>query len=141
MSTEHVLSGGGGTYKLPNAMTLDELVSEGRSKEDAHQIMHERVFGVGFQRDRDGNPIEKGKGSALQPTPQHHEQLKLSEMRRKMTDPAANAEFTAGLIKEAIAAGIAAAQPATPTMTADFIKEAIAAGIKAGLDQMSAKNL
>ncbi len=35
------------------------------------------VFGVGFKRDRHGNPIEQGLGGPLQPTRQHVEAIRI----------------------------------------------------------------
>lgn len=97
------------TIKLPNAMTYQELIDEGKTPEQADQKMHERVFGVGFQRDNDGNVIEQGKGGPLQQTGSHKMALTLSEARQRKADGGG--------------------------ATSDVIAAAVAAGVKAGLAQ------
>lgn len=110
------------TYKLPNAMTMNELLSEGKTVAQAEQIMHERVFGVGFKKDEHGKPVEQGFGSEANPTPQHMIALKLAE-DRKMTKNGGGA--TADIIAAAVAAGVqaglahAAAEAAKKTVAAE----------------------
>ena len=59
--------------KLPNHMTLEELVASGKTLAQAKQIMSERVFGKDFKTDEDGNPIEQGIGSEANPFKATHE--------------------------------------------------------------------
>lgn len=90
--------------KLPNAMTEQELIDGGKSPEEARHIMHQRVFGADFKTDADGKPVEKGKGSALQPTPQHVEALARENARNAMVAGHGNSK----VISEAVAAGVKA---------------------------------
>ncbi len=100
-----------GEYKLPNAMNMNELIAEGKSPEQANKIMHERVFGVGFQRNDKGQPIEQGKGSAAQPTPQHTEALRLTEARKMQKEGGgATSEVIAAAVAAGVKAGLAAAR-------------------------------
>lgn len=111
------------TVRLPNQLTKPELLAAGKSPEEADRIMHERVFGVGFKRDEDGNPIEQGKGGPLQQTGQHLEALRIAEERKKAAKPVD------------IAAIVAAIQGASTTqMTPELIAAAVAAGVKAAME-------
>lgn len=54
--------------------------------EAEHKVAKD-VFGHDYQKDQTGSPIERGKGSALQPTAQHKQALMISqdaEAARKM---------------------------------------------------------
>lgn len=54
--------------------------------EAEHKVAKD-VFGHDYQKDQSGAPIERGKGSALQPTAQHKQALMISqdaEAARKM---------------------------------------------------------
>lgn len=54
--------------------------------EASHKVAKD-VFGHDYQAGKDGKPIERGKGSALQPTAQHTNALMISqeaEISRKM---------------------------------------------------------
>jgi hypothetical protein len=53
------------------------------SRAEAEHIMLQEVFGHDVTFDAAGNPIEKGKGSAAQPTQQHREAL-AKELERQM---------------------------------------------------------
>jgi hypothetical protein len=52
---------------------------EERAKWDQDELNH--VYGVGFQRDRRGKPVEQGRGSASNPTEQHFQALERYEGR------------------------------------------------------------
>ena len=118
------------TIKLPNPLTLDELISEGKTHEQAQHIMRERVFGVNYARDEKGNPVENGLGSSLQPTAQHKEALRIANERVGRPSVAGNA-----LDANALAAAVVAAVKAGNggAANADVIATAVAAGVKAGL--------
>jgi hypothetical protein len=87
---------------------------------EAERKINEMVFGVGYQVDADGKPIEVGKGSALQPTQQHFEALAKEAERAAMTGrnltPEAIAAAAAKLAvsPEAFAAAVTAAMNAKP---------------------------
>jgi hypothetical protein len=55
------------------------MQQHGMSEQQARQRVEEDVFGVGFKRDRHGNPIERGIGSAAQLTEHHFKALERSE--------------------------------------------------------------
>lgn len=65
--------------KLPNPMSVGEYMAKGMTFEQATNKMNELVFGVGYQTDSKGKPVERGKGSAAQPTPQHQEALRIAQ--------------------------------------------------------------
>lgn len=106
---------GESTVKLPNAMSYDELLNEGKSPEQAKKIMAERVFGVNFPIDEKGNPIERGKGSKLQPTSQHVEALRVANDR--------------------------ALHKSGGGVSSDVISAAVAAGVQAGLSAAKEETL
>jgi hypothetical protein len=58
-----------------------------RMMEEAKRKSTEDVFGVGFQRDRNGKPIEQGKGSAAQPTQQSIDAYVLEQTTRRVGGP------------------------------------------------------
>lgn len=122
IQTEH------GSYKLPNAMTVDELISEGKSPDQARKIMHERVFGVDYPVDDKGNPIERGLGGPLQQTGPHLQALKVARERE------ARGPMGSSLDADALAkAVVAAVQASGSSNSADVIAKAVAAGVQAGL--------
>ena len=91
------------TAKLPNAMTLQELVDGGMSLEDAKHEMNKRVFGHNYRLDAEGNPIEQGFGSEANPQKGPHlAALKLEESRKMAAGGNANAD----VIAKAVAAGL-----------------------------------
>jgi hypothetical protein len=49
--------------------------------------IEEDVFGVGFKRDENGRPIERGIGSASNPSPQHMAALAREKQRRALLEP------------------------------------------------------
>jgi hypothetical protein len=53
----------------------------------AHFQLEEDVFGVGFKRDENGRPIERGIGSASNPSPQHQAALAREKRRQALLDP------------------------------------------------------
>lgn len=72
---------------VPFPRTKDEWIAKGRSPEEAEHKMRQDVFGHDYQTDKSGNPIERGKGSAFQQTPQHVQEMHRSqeaEIARKM---------------------------------------------------------
>lgn len=95
---------GANSYKIPNPMTVEELMAEGKTLEQAKHIMAEKVFGVNYSKDKDGNPVENGKGSALQPTQQHLDAIKVNEIRNQMAGKASSEQ--AEIIAKAVAAGV-----------------------------------
>jgi len=97
------------TVKLPNALTYDELVGEGKSPEAARRIMNDRVFGVGHKVDEDGKPIEQGLGSPGHETHQHKEALRLANERKAHANPN-SADVIASAVAAGVKAGIAAAK-------------------------------
>jgi hypothetical protein len=58
-----------------------------RMMEEAKRKADEDVFGVGFQRDRNGKPIETGLGSASQPTVQSIEAYIKEQTERRKNGP------------------------------------------------------
>lgn len=115
------------TVTLPNPMTVGEMMAKGMTQAQAENKMNEMVFGVGYRRDDKGMPIEVGKGSAAQPTPQHLAALALANSRK-----AANSNLmTPGGIAEIVQAVLAAS--AGTTVNADIIAAAVAAGVEAGI--------
>lgn len=111
------------TVKFPNPRTEAEMIGAGLTPEAARHKMNELVFGVGYEKDEDGNPVEQGKGSAKQPTSQHVEALRLSQDRAKAAKP---------VDVESLIRTIAASQ-AGNGMSADIIAQAVQAGVQAGL--------
>jgi hypothetical protein len=93
------------TVKLPNALTIDELMNEGKTLEQANAIMHERVFGKGFARGEDGRVIEQGIGGPLQQTPNHLRAKEEAELRKLKAD---GGGATSAVIAAAVAAGVQA---------------------------------
>jgi hypothetical protein len=61
------------------AMTEAELIEEGMTPEEAKREMDRRVFGFNVTYDRSGRPVERGRGSAAQPTEQHLAALEKAE--------------------------------------------------------------
>lgn len=118
------------TVKLPNPLTLEELIGEGKTPEQAQHIMRERVFGVNYSKDAKGDPIENGLGSALQPTKQHLDALKIAKKRE--AEGSGGAPLDANTLAAAVVAAVKAAGPSNDT-SADVIAAAVAAGVKAGL--------
>lgn len=94
------------TVKLPNAMTYGELLAEGKSDDDAKRIMDERVFGKNVTYDKKGAPVERGKGSALQPTSHHVEALRKAEEAKAIRMPN-NADVIAAAVAAGVQAGLA----------------------------------
>jgi hypothetical protein len=83
---------GGVPFPRTEGEWIENQMSKGHSFEDASRFaakkMRDDVFGDGHKTDPKGNPIEVGKGSALQPTAQHHQALMISEeakAKRAMT--------------------------------------------------------
>jgi hypothetical protein len=72
---------------VPFPRTSNEWMAKGYTPEQAEHRMRQDVFGHDYQTDAKGNPIERGKGSAAQPTAQHQMELVRSqeaEIARKM---------------------------------------------------------
>ena len=72
---------------VPFPRSANDWIEKGYSPDQAEHKMRQDVFGHDYQTDKSGNPIEKGKGSAAQPTPQHQQELARSqeaEIARKM---------------------------------------------------------
>lgn len=121
-------SNDGVTVKLPNALTVAEMIGKGMTPEAAKHRMNELVFGVGYKTDDKGKPLEHGLGSAVQPTSQHLEALRIATERK--------AQHSGGLNMESIAAIVAMAlkaQQGTQVVTPEVIAQAVAAGVMAGL--------
>lgn len=105
------------TAKLPNALTLDELVNDGKTPEQAREILAKRVFGENHKIDAQGRPIEQGHGSPAHEakmkakgaisTP--HQQALARENERKLM---AGGNANATVIAEAVAAGVRAGMQA-----------------------------
>ena len=114
------------TIKLPNPMTMGELMAKGMSPEAAQHKMNEFVFGVGYSKDENGKPVEQGLGSKLQPTAQHLEALRVAN-ERKVAQGGVNPDLIA-----AIAAAIGN-QKGAQVITPEILSAAVAAGIRAGL--------
>jgi hypothetical protein len=53
------------------AMTVSELIEEGMTRKEAELEMTRRVFGNDVQFDRQGRALERGIGSAANPTENH----------------------------------------------------------------------
>lgn len=64
---------------VPFPRSEKEWIDKGRSPEEARQKMRDDVFGAGHQVNAKGEPIECGKGSALQPTAQHQQALMIAQ--------------------------------------------------------------
>lgn len=106
MAVEISLGENGSSYKIPNPMTYDELIAEGKSPEVANRIMHEKVFGVNYAKDPDGKPIENGLGSPLNPTKQHLDALRIENERKARSGQQSTTD--ANVIAAAVAAGVKA---------------------------------
>jgi hypothetical protein len=75
-------------------MNVHELqLWDGLTKEDAEEEMAKRVFGHDYRRDKHGNPIEQGIGSASQQT-EHHKRYAAKERERQLLIDAAAARVT-----------------------------------------------
>jgi len=112
------------TVKFPNPRTEAELIGAGMSPEGARHKMNEFVFGVGYEKDEQGNPIENGKGSAKQPTSQHVEALRVADERRRAAKPVA---------VEAVIKAMGETLKGQSGISAELIAQAVAAGVQAGL--------
>jgi hypothetical protein len=55
---------------MPSAV-YEQNIRQGKTPEQAAQAELEAVYGAGFKRDRNGKPVEKGIGSAGNPSEQH----------------------------------------------------------------------
>lgn len=72
----------------PFPRNAGEWIEKGVPPEQAEHRMRADVFGQDYQTDAKGQPVEKGKGSAAQPTFQHQQALGIAqeaEARRQMT--------------------------------------------------------
>jgi hypothetical protein len=83
---------GGAPFPRTESEWVEKKMSQGESFEGAQQFakrkITEDVFGHDFQTDKSGTPIERGKGSAAQPTAQHQQALMIAqeaEAKRAMT--------------------------------------------------------
>ena len=90
--------------KLPNHMTLEELVASGKSLEQAKQIMHERVFGKDFKRDANGEPIEQGIGSEANPFKATHLAALEKAVQMRVAHSGANPQMIAEIVAATLAA-------------------------------------
>jgi hypothetical protein len=61
------------------APVKDYYLEKGLSEAEAEKRVREDVFGVGFKTDRDGNPIEQGRGSAANPSEHSFQALERRE--------------------------------------------------------------
>lgn len=111
---------GESTVKLPNSMTFDELIGAGNTPDQARIIMNKRVFGDNHEVDAQGKPIEQGKGSAKQPTPQHLAALQLAN-DRKLHHAQGGAGIGSDVIAQAVAAGVQAGLAAAKDKEADTL--------------------
>lgn len=107
------------TIKLPNSMSVSELVNSGLTMEQAIDEMHKRVFGANYQKGPDGKPIEIGRGSAANPTPEHKEALQLETDRKAAADPN-SADIIAKAVEAGVKAGLAAATKSKPNTDETF---------------------
>lgn len=74
-----------GTVPFPRS--AGEWEAKGLSPADAEHKMRQDVFGPDYTTDKSGAPVEKGKGSAAQPTAQHLMAKSISDeadMNRRM---------------------------------------------------------
>lgn len=83
---------GGAPFPRTEQEWVEKKMGQGFSYEAASEFgtrkIRDDVFGEGHKVDTKGNPIEAGKGSAAQPTSQHHQALAISqeaEAKRRMT--------------------------------------------------------
>ena len=106
------------TAKLPNSMTYQELIDEGKTPEQAHEILRKRVFGDNHKLDAQGKVIEQGHGS-----PAHEARMK---ERGAISTPHQQA-LARENERKLLAGGNA---------NADVIAAAVAAGMKAGAAQI-----
>lgn len=111
--------------KLPNPMTIAELIQAGKTPEEARHVMNQRVFGVDYRMDAEGNPIEQGYGSPyhLKQFPErsgsHNAALALEAQRKKLegrNDPI-GADVIAAAVSAGVQAGLAAAAAANKPET------------------------
>ena len=66
----------------PGPVVYDRAIEAGKTPKEAEEKLLESIFGVGFQRDAKGRPIEVGKGSAKQQTSQHKMAIEKAEGRK-----------------------------------------------------------
>ena len=90
--------------KLPNHMTLEELVASGKTLVQAKQIMSERVFGKDFKSDKDGNPIEQGIGSEANPFKATHLAALEKAVQMRVAHSGANPQMIAEIVAATLAA-------------------------------------
>jgi hypothetical protein len=70
-------SGGDISHLLPEnqphgkSAVYDRAIAAGATHEQAEEAVRVHVYGVGYPRDRKGNPIERGIGSDLNPSGNH----------------------------------------------------------------------
>lgn len=83
---------GGAPFPRTETEWIEKKMSQGEPFESAQQFaqrkISEDVFGHDHQVNAKGEPIERGKGSASQPTAQHQQALEISreaEAKRRMT--------------------------------------------------------
>ena len=84
--------------KLPNHMTVEELIASGKTPEQAKHIMAERVFGKDFKLDKDGVPIEQGIGSDANPFKSTHLAALAKAKAMKLTEGGAAPETIAAIV-------------------------------------------
>jgi hypothetical protein len=70
-----------GRDPLSLSAVFEAALNKGKTPAEAADLEAEAVFGVGFKRDANGNPIERGKGSKAQQTSQHLAALQKAEGR------------------------------------------------------------
>ncbi len=70
-----------------NMPDLSYYLDRGTPLKEAKQKVAEDTFGVGFKRDRNGNPIEEGLGSLKQPTQQSIDAYIKEQTTRRMGGP------------------------------------------------------
>jgi hypothetical protein len=99
----------------------------------------ERVFGVGFQRDEHGNPIERGHGAPGRETPQH-----VAAKQRTMNFLQAQAESDPAALKKLILDIVRPPEDQTPedrakAQAAEKVQEDKIAALEAANAALSAK--
>jgi hypothetical protein len=68
-------------------MNVNELMAwDNLTQEQAEHVMNERVYGVGYQIGKDGNPIERGIGSAAQQSESHKAAVARERARQALRD-------------------------------------------------------
>ena len=95
--------------KLPNAMTVAELVNSGVTHEQASLIMHKRVFGENVQFDKTGKPIEIGIGSEANPFKGTHNSALAMHLQKQATVNPNNADIIKAAVEAGVKAGLASA--------------------------------